>query len=417
MASSPQNETARRALRGFLVLATTVIALATLTPAGGGGGSGPSGCIAICGSRGLADFVSNIFLFLPFGVALGGLGHSPWRALLLGLAFSLGIEMAQVSLIAGRDATTSDVISNATGALLGGWIGVNWVRWASMRSPAVRVYLAACVVGLLALVAATGALFQPVDSPRPLTVDSNRGQGAYAAYPGRVLETKVNDRVLAGGQVSAAAMQGLLSGDTFTVSFEAAAPEWSLRRIAAITDGARDVLLLGAENTDVLVQYRARSSSYLLDEPTLRLENALSPGNGLDTVEVSLWRGAAGFCASDGNREVCARTTAASSWMFMRNVRPYSEQVKAVINCLWMAILLVPIGFFARFDAPGAAWLSLLGAGLVLLPGIVGLAPTPAIEWLAALAGMAAGVLLRTLSRQRAASATRTIRIRDEGRS
>ena len=67
------------------------------------------------------EFVSNIVMFVPFGLLTTFLWPSRWnwwRMLLLGAATSTFIEVTQL-IIPGRVTALSDVIANSAGALIG----------------------------------------------------------------------------------------------------------------------------------------------------------------------------------------------------------------------------------------------------------------------------------------------------------
>lgn len=67
------------------------------------------------------EFVSNIVMFVPFGLLTTFLWPSRWnwwRMLLLGAATSTFIELMQL-LIPGRVTALSDVIANTAGGLIG----------------------------------------------------------------------------------------------------------------------------------------------------------------------------------------------------------------------------------------------------------------------------------------------------------
>src|SRR5690606_19163695 len=93
--------------------------LATLTSVPVGDTAPPVGfatCL-ICGERGAADAILNIFLFVPLGLVVGArLGLL--RAFALGAGLSAMIEVTQ-TFLSGRYATLGDVVWNATGALVG----------------------------------------------------------------------------------------------------------------------------------------------------------------------------------------------------------------------------------------------------------------------------------------------------------
>ena len=108
-----------RIARTVVILAILVILVVTLWPAE------PTGAIDLeqvlcifCSRASLADALSNLALFLPLGVAFGGLGVPRRRTVLFAAGLSLAVELAQFA-IPGRDPSLSDVIFNVVGAWLG----------------------------------------------------------------------------------------------------------------------------------------------------------------------------------------------------------------------------------------------------------------------------------------------------------
>src|SRR5687768_947149 len=87
-----------------LLLAAIVLAIAVATLRPGGGSSGGGGFCLLCGQREIADLVSNILLFAPFGIVLAWRGATVRQAFVAGVVFSGLIEAAQVWVVAGRDA-------------------------------------------------------------------------------------------------------------------------------------------------------------------------------------------------------------------------------------------------------------------------------------------------------------------------
>ena len=65
-------------------------------------------CIVRCGDLGLLDIILNVLLFLPLGIGLGLLGRTR-AAVAIGFLYSVAIELTQLFLIAGRDASLRDV--------------------------------------------------------------------------------------------------------------------------------------------------------------------------------------------------------------------------------------------------------------------------------------------------------------------
>lgn len=79
------------------------------------------------GPYGMINLYGNLVVFVPVGLLVAWLATGPWWARValaaaIGAAFSATIELAQLT--ANRIADIDDVILNAAGAFVGGWLGV-----------------------------------------------------------------------------------------------------------------------------------------------------------------------------------------------------------------------------------------------------------------------------------------------------
>lgn len=110
---------------GVLCLGTIGIGLATLgpLPAQAEQSAATHLFCVLCGTAGAADFLANILLFLPLGLAAGLLGQGPWGATALALSTSLAVESLQLLGIAGRDPALGDLLANGLGGLVGQRLG------------------------------------------------------------------------------------------------------------------------------------------------------------------------------------------------------------------------------------------------------------------------------------------------------
>ena len=98
-----------------------LIVLATLTPTGDPAGLTkltPLWCL-VCGDTGGADVIANLMLFLPFAIGLRLSGASWRRTVLLCAAISFTVELLQLVVIPGRDASLSDVLTNTSSGAIG----------------------------------------------------------------------------------------------------------------------------------------------------------------------------------------------------------------------------------------------------------------------------------------------------------
>lgn len=75
----------------------------------------------------LVQVVMNVLAFIPIGLLLGTFkGMKWWQALLIGLCFSMLIELLQLVLKRGL-AEIDDVVHNGVGCVIG-FVGVRWCR-------------------------------------------------------------------------------------------------------------------------------------------------------------------------------------------------------------------------------------------------------------------------------------------------
>lgn len=103
---------------GVLVLGLGAIGLVTLSPAFSVQEKVFIWEIALR-PQAITETLLNVVLFVPFGAALGILGLSVPRAVLLGLVVSTTIELLQLYVVPGRFAQLQDILANTLGAASG----------------------------------------------------------------------------------------------------------------------------------------------------------------------------------------------------------------------------------------------------------------------------------------------------------
>src|SRR2546423_15044685 len=119
VAHTPQ---VRRVGVGLATVAVAAILVLTLAP----DSDRPLGehfCL-ICGTFGGVDAVLNVLLFMPLGLGLAVAGTSPRRAIVSMAVLSALIELAQLLVVPGRDATIGDLLTNSIGGALGFVLGL-----------------------------------------------------------------------------------------------------------------------------------------------------------------------------------------------------------------------------------------------------------------------------------------------------
>ncbi|MCK6550167.1 VanZ family protein, partial [Myxococcota bacterium] len=137
----------------------------------------------------IPDLVQNVVLFLPFGF-FGALGLTRARRAtvlggativgLLGLALSVIVEALQ-TMSAERTSSTSDVVTNTAGAVLGAIGGLVWARALDRRVAALVRAILREQPGMLVLLASTAAVIAAALGPFLPTLDVSALRAAARA--------------------------------------------------------------------------------------------------------------------------------------------------------------------------------------------------------------------------------------------
>lgn len=398
----------------LVIAAVAVILVLTLTPQ-----YGPteqlSGCV-ICGVRGIADAVLNVLLFVPLGAALAWAGLEMPRAVPIGFALTVCIELTQF-LIPGRDPSLGDVTTNTLGTALGvlALRGLPHVlAWGRTRAAALSIVIPAATVAGLSL----GALLM-----RPALPDGPWAP-SWAASP--------SHPAWFGGKVRAADLGGVgllrrhvrdggrlrdlwLGGAPLRVSVVRPRGGPWLEPVFGVYDpGSRELLLLGFAGDDVVLRYRTVSGTVRLDEPSIRLVGAAPAAvdsTALATAPAALVearRDGSGYCLSVNGTGHCGLGYGVGrSWAELMNPG-LSPRLEWIVDLLWLLVLFLPSGLLVRRRTLWATSLVAF-AGIAAIPSFSGLRPTSFGEFVAVALGLAVGAAvaeaLRGLVRRAQASA------------
>ncbi|HTS87902.1 MAG TPA: VanZ family protein [Gemmatimonadales bacterium] len=395
-----------RAGLALAVLGAIFIAALTLTPAPEEADrvAELSWTCLVCGDLGGTDVSLNLLLFAPFAAGLALLGWRTWRVCLVAALVSLSIETIQFAYLPGRDASLSDFITNTTGATLAAFVVNHRGVW---LTPTVRQARTLLWSGLVAWVAMEGITAWAVQPALPHT----RYWGQWAAdlgfldrFTGRVLSATVSGDSLPPHRVMDSERlrrQLLAGGSVATLAITGSAPD-GLAPIASIFDqGHQMIAMLGQRRAETYFRVRTHVDDLRFRPPAIILSDALPAGAGtLIRLEGSYERGVYRLRV-EANGHALERDLAASpswGWSFFMPYANYAlgRSVYA-LTALWIAGLLLPLGFWAR-RAHG--WWPLLSLGvavtatLVMVPLLAGLRPVHPTEWGAAALGLSAGCLL-----------------------
>jgi hypothetical protein len=357
-------------------------------------GTGSPGLCVICGARGVADFISNIILFLPFGAALYACGFSAKRAILSSLLFTTFIEIAQIDLVSGRDSSVGDILSNTAGGLIGWWL-IRYREWWLPDEGSSRVRCLSLATVCLALLCVGTFLFTPHFRNRPLYLQWAAEPGGTEIFEGDVFQTRFGSITLDGppGRIARSdAVRAALFRGPIDVSFTAGPPTAGVAPIMALYDDRQDqALLLGQDGTDLVFRYSMMSDLARLDRMLVRIRNVfegITPG---DTVRLTVDATTRLTCIQLNDARRCEPgLTAGDTWGLLqaRDVRP---GWRLFARTFWLWAGLLPVGFLAQRRATLASVAFMTVTVLLAIPPLIGFRLTPLFEIGAALLGLTTG--------------------------
>ncbi|HEU4829931.1 MAG TPA: VanZ family protein [Gemmatimonadales bacterium] len=345
--------------------------------------STPWHCL-VCGGLGTVDVILNIGLFLPFGFALYRLGFGAARSALMGLALSSAVELLQATVVAGRDPSLSDLLTNTTGSLLGALLAHAWPRLARPDPGlAGRLTLGGAILWL-AMLGFTGWAVQPDIPSEGLTLRQTPIVPNLDRFPGSIRFLMLNGRIRGAGRLDEPLIPD--SGEPVTLVAEGTLLSWPevTAPIADIVDDEwNTVAMLGQLGQKVTFSVRARAESVKLRTPSAKVYRALpSPsgqpigaGGRLDGNSLTA------FATFDGTWHTAeTRLTPGLGWMLILPLGFYPFDYRPEItSAIWTALPLLLLGYWTRKSAtrPLVAtlvWAGLAGTGLLVIPPLTGAA-------------------------------------------
>ena len=395
-------------------LSVLFIGLMTLLPARGATYSTPTLCI-VCGDVGGVDVVLNVLLFLPLGVGLALRSVSPVKAGLAVALFTLGIEVLQMKVIQGRDASLGDVVMNCLGGALGYLAGATRATWMHPSPRAAARLATGAAVFWLGLQGVGAIAVRPSFPELPWNGQTRQVLHGDPAFEHDISSVRLSGIALGEQRITTAAIgEAVLRGDPLRVDFVKHSGTGPTRTLYRIVDDQRnEVLSLGRHYYDITLRVRTGAADLRLRRLTFVQTEALPediptggpPGQSLVTARVLRDRIELSAVTGEYRREHVLRLSPSWTWVV---VLPFPilmwSPFVTVGTCLWLGGLLVPMGYWCarvapRSDRPDRTRLALvlcgigaaLIAGLWLLPMAFGLGASVPAEWIAALAGSAAG--------------------------
>lgn len=396
-----------------VIAVLAVIAFATLRPTPPPAVPLPVFCL-VCGELGGVDVILNVILFIPLGAALVAAGVPCRRAIAWAAAGSLAVELLQFSVVSGRDASLSDLLTNSLGGAIGAGVATSW---RTLLAPAPRLSrLLAGIAGAatLGVMAATAALLRPSIPEMGLWGQWTPQQLRFEPYSGTVLDFRVNGIRVPYDLVpeSESLRQRLLSGQTRAhVEFIAGRSTRRLSAIARAGSRFQEAVMLGADGRDFVFRTRLATRDWRLRTPGISLPHALPAEGERVVAEAGLhnrhWY--ATVITAQGAVHRTVPFAVSLGWTF---ILPFSHPLAprdAWFSALWLAALAFPAAYWgarggttrARLRTPrdgfNAWWggtMLLLALGLFSIPYLAHFSAAAPHEWLGLAAGGIAGALL-----------------------
>lgn len=382
-------------------------------------------CRGWCGDSLLADFIRNILLFIPLGFGLRLRGVPTSRAFLIGSCLSAAVELLQIRVVVGRDASVLDWIANSAGTIVGAVLASclgTLIR--PRRHTAIALAGGAFVTWAGILILGAWGI-QPAPSSDAFWGQRTPQLAGFSRFRGELLSGRVNGVELPSAR--------LLSDDPVRLPLRARrvrveavvrpAPVPSSTAVAPIlriadADG-REILMLGQGGDELVFRLRLRASTLRLETPAFALAGAFRTDTGVDreslgsseTVSATLDRGRLRLAARRQEALVSREfdMTPAVAWSFFLPWDYWFGPNAGWVSQLWVAAVLIPLGYWtAIIGSPKgvgramAALLVLVSTTLAFVPEVFALPQTRASQYLSAAAGLGLGWLVSALVAARA---------------
>src|SRR6185312_13761723 len=249
----------------------------------------------ICGDHGGQDVINNVLLFIPFALGLRVAGL-PLRAVVVtGALVSLSVELLQGSVVPGRDASLSDVLTNTLGSAAGAMV-------ASYRGQLLRpsrgtgIRLAGSWGALwLTVQLGSGLLLQPWAATGELRGVWARRVFGHPRFEGQVLSATLSGvPIPTDSQPVTPEMTQQVQSGRFDLQLRlrsAQSGKWS--SVVELLGPRGSVVAVEANRGDLAFQPPMRSSLARLGRPALRIPGALDSPAGTELTVVARDQGSA----------------------------------------------------------------------------------------------------------------------------
>ncbi len=379
------------------MIISVLLLVATLWPTPGAPQPFERLCI-ICGSLGGIDFVANVVIFVPLGIALVHEAFGLRRAVVFGALLSALVEALQWRLVPGRDSSLGDLLTNSLGTLLGGILGLHWrsLLFASRaRCHRFTLIWLGAVLGIAGIAAWSLRLAAP-----DLIFFSQWApvRGGYVPFAGRIVSLR-----LFGESIPVATkLEPSKRGHAFgrgEIDLEALIEGADVRAagtalIARLGNPIGEQAQLAQRGEALLFRARHNGTRLGLRSPTFLLDSGFAAAPSRTRIRA---RARNGVVQLEG---VGSRTHAVTLGRFWHTLAPFevrSQRFDPLMFAAFLGGLFLPVGYLARRSGAAIVWIAGIAGvpvSLGLIPLLAGIAPWGTWELIGACTGLALGALV-----------------------
>jgi hypothetical protein len=346
------------------IASVAAIAMLTMTPSSSSQPAGARVCL-VCGSYGGTDVLLNMLLFIPFGVGLRLAGVRSRHAILLAAATSLAIELLQIRVVVGRDASLGDLVSNSVGAWVGIELAAHWRAWVLPYARHARRRAHAGALLWLVVLAGSAWAARPSLSRTMYWGHWASTTGPGPLFDGQVIRASVGGVILPWNPIpdSRSMRRRLLRGhQPLEAVVRPGAPIDGLAQITRITDiRRRELIMLGQSGRDLVFRMRTHASDLRLRDPAVRIDNVFPDSATVATARqrrhdaepvriagaftgqaYRVWTTSGGGTTS---REV--RLGPGLGWSFLIPFSYAAGGVALLFSAVWLGALLLPVAYWS----------------------------------------------------------------------
>jgi hypothetical protein len=390
------------------VLGAAFVLVATLTPVRDVRGLAPATplmCL-VCGDNGGADVVANLLLFLPLAVGLRLSGQSWGRTVLVCGLLSFTVELLQYRVVSGRDSSLSDVLTNTTSGAIGATLAGIVPRMVAPRPREAVVFFASGSALLLVFLGTSAWLLGPWLPDRPLSSSWAHIAPGFDIFTGGIEAVHLDGAPMPpdGAPADSAALRRRLAAGSFALEADiiSGVPVADRSWIYELRAGPDHAFTLSQLRRESRIDLPARALRFRMFPPAVTLPDGLPERAGVPVRLTASGHGGRVRLTSDYDgreRSVELGISPAYGWIMIAPFDLAAGTGVRWITALGLALVALPLGFWARQSgrprAAPAALAATLVLALALIPAAGGFPPVHWSEWMAWGLGAAVGWALR----------------------